>query len=1598
MAEKVLIEFQIVQKGKKISVIQKETDKLAKSTDKSEKATRKHTKTTDKYNRVAKGAAGISSNQTKNFSKMQQSVDGGGGGSGGLVRAYALLAANVFALTAAFGVLSRSAQVDTLTASIERLEIVSGKSIRSVARDLQAASGFSLDFANSLRSTSLALSAGFDSSTISELGKVAKNAAVSLGRPLADSLDRIFRGVIKVEPELLDEIGLFVRVDEAASKYADSIGIAAAELTEFQKRTAFANEAITQGKDKFEAFADVDVDGFAVLAASFADLAQNALSFVNSGLVPIIQYLESNKGLLIGLFAAIGLSILKSIVPAMGQFRQSARNAAISARDDFADFKKELQNNAEIQRQNAIAAKENGLQQSQTNLKVAQSATKKTRAYQSEAKGLVAANTQLKNATTLGEKSAALDAKIVALTKSKNTAKGATKNIISNNITALKAEKIATDELIASELELKAAQVAGPASIATPQKGSFMALEDIRLQKATLRSLALENVSTTASTEGLRNGFARLKIEMLALPPVTATNAVGFGLLSRASFLLSGSLTILSIKMSELMLKMAPFMPLIMIAVVAFPMLTRAMGFGGAEAEKYGQAVDKTSELLDTFSDKLEHSTTVMNNSESSMSNIVDAQLAFRNAIAETSQTLIDQGEAYDEYVKNTNQFVRFFTDFGRKGFTNQIKDEVQALSDILANIDNLGIEGEAVLLGQTSLQNLEKARSINAEIANTEALRAESEKKRQEAFFAFNRGEQFAFGKMKDQERESAKLNKLIKELEKERLKISGEINRSKKTETSVTAELAKQQSEAATAFEFSKSAIDGAVDAAREFKKQYITKSNVDKPLSSFKQITASLAFQNKLGEDTNLAQEDRIVLLKRVADDQNDILTLMTEENRIAFKANQLSLESAKTEQERTKIIKAQLKILDEQESFYEKTRLNQIATKNLLTENKKLLKLNANIEKETLLGVEKKFILLKRERQLNLDNNRQLLETSLIASNLTKEEVSRLAKMEVNAELLKEIGKLTTKEGEALSSILLKRQLILDEIQHEIDAKTESFRQDIQQNKILQKRLESVDKLNKLQLESSKIARSRGEFAETGSTTLRNSRQQELLIQTEATRLKTAEAKAKIEKDIIKAQFSILKAEAKILDAKAKEKGITTTLSETIQNLQGAEQTLIRAIDLGLENSAKQFSLNLVKGFEKGFSSIATEIASGASNEGFAAFIDQLSLGEVTLTKLEQNKKKLVKTVTDLQAEIADINVFNPMAGAQLQLLNIDLDTAEIELAATKFEIMAMRIDLASASIMRFATQVQGLGGDGAVAASLAQFSSSMIQSFSVLGATLNDSTTKTDKFIAAANAMSTVMAGFSAVLQADTKRRIDNIDQAIEAEKRLDGKSAQSVEKIKQMEAKKEVIARKSFETNKKLQIAQAIISTASGAAAAYAIPVIGPALAAMIVALGMAQVAIIKKTSYQSTASNISAPNTSLTVGQRGSAVDTAQQTTSGELNYLRGGRTEGTNLGGAGGAMGRKGYANGGEGIIVGERGPEIVSPSAPVDITPNFALGGGETNVNFTINAVDATGVEDLLINQRGNLIRMIREAANENGEEFLPTIDPMAYGSKT
>ena len=51
---------------------------------------------------------------------------------------------------------------------------------------------------------------------------------------------------------------------------------------------------------------------------------------------------------------------------------------------------------------------------------------------------------------------------------------------------------------------------------------------------------------------------------------------------------------------------------------------------------------------------------------------------------------------------------------------------------------------------------------------------------------------------------------------------------------------------------------------------------------------------------------------------------------------------------------------------------------------------------------------------------------------------------------------------------------------------------------------------------------------------------------------------------------------------------------------------------------------------------------------------------------------------------------------------------------------------------------------------------------------------------------------------------------------------------------------------------------------------------------------------------------------------------------------------------------------------------------------------MAGGASNVTFNINAVDAAGVEEVLLHQQGHIISMLRTAANSYGEEFMEEID--------
>jgi hypothetical protein len=68
----------------------------------------------------------------------------------------------------------------------------------------------------------------------------------------------------------------------------------------------------------------------------------------------------------------------------------------------------------------------------------------------------------------------------------------------------------------------------------------------------------------------------------------------------------------------------------------------------------------------------------------------------------------------------------------------------------------------------------------------------------------------------------------------------------------------------------------------------------------------------------------------------------------------------------------------------------------------------------------------------------------------------------------------------------------------------------------------------------------------------------------------------------------------------------------------------------------------------------------------------------------------------------------------------------------------------------------------------------------------------------------------------------------------------------------------------------------------------------------------------------------------------------------------------------------------------MVGENGAELFIPNQSGQIQQSARGGrnGGAVNVNFTINAVNAAGIDKLLIERRGTISRIINESVNERG----------------
>ena len=290
--------------------------------------------------------AAASTSSGKQFSSEAQ-------GLGGLVAAYAGAAATVFALTAAYSALSNAGKnLQTLT-GLESIAANVAEDGMVILGNVREITKYQLSLANAAQQINLGLSAGFSSEQIEGLAEVALKASRALGRDLTDAYTRVTRASSKLETELLDELGIYTKIDPATRAYAIVLGKSASELTEFERRQAFVNGVIDEGKRKFDSInttiptASEKIEAF---GTKIVDLGTKIGNVLVQPIADFATIITENIGAAVGALGwALSLALGKTsevLEMALGKWTASLHNLAIRLDKTSFFFDKDALNSA----------------------------------------------------------------------------------------------------------------------------------------------------------------------------------------------------------------------------------------------------------------------------------------------------------------------------------------------------------------------------------------------------------------------------------------------------------------------------------------------------------------------------------------------------------------------------------------------------------------------------------------------------------------------------------------------------------------------------------------------------------------------------------------------------------------------------------------------------------------------------------------------------------------------------------------------------------------------------------------------------------------------------------------------------------------------------------------------------------------------------------------------------------------------------------------------------------------------------------------------------------------------------------------------------
>lgn len=555
----------------------------------------------DSYD-VARGSAGATGASGRDFANQSRGLDG-------LVRLYATYAANLFAAGAAFRALSNAADTSNMVKGMDQLGAASGQALGTIAKKLVDSTDGAISFREAIEATTKGTAAGLSSKQMIQLGEVANKASKALGVAMPDAISRLTRGISKLEPELLDELGLFTKIDPAVQAYARSIGKTAGSLTDFEKRQAFATAVLKEGLDKFSAI-DVGANPYDRLLASLQNLGQGALEIVNKVLSPLVNILSQNPTALLAVIGAIGASILKSAIPALGHYRENLKSAANDSRMVFTKIYSDQQEKIGLLADSAGASAAEAYKKGAPTLAKIQELEKSAQGFSKGRKDFTAL--------------AAKDPFAITPEEIKS---------LENRARYLKGRNDAEAQALTLHLQkMKAIRAGASAAFETASTGVISGTEpgyttpgsnDI-INKRTLNKLASDSIrSTTAETQaiyGSRAAYAKLNEEIAkaregTYKTTTRMDEKGkavvettgkMGKLEAGYTRVTGVIGIIGQKLGSLINAFGTWGMVIGIAIEALGLFDSWMSKVGKQTEEFNKAMDGSNDAVDNVSRTLD--------------------------------------------------------------------------------------------------------------------------------------------------------------------------------------------------------------------------------------------------------------------------------------------------------------------------------------------------------------------------------------------------------------------------------------------------------------------------------------------------------------------------------------------------------------------------------------------------------------------------------------------------------------------------------------------------------------------------------------------------------------------------------------------------------------------------------------------------------------------------------------------------------------------------------------------------------------------------------------------------------------------------------